>query len=144
MNMLLKNWLKTNHYKFFVLFFVITGLSCGVNLDEPGNQYHFKVTIDSNLKKIDLGNILVDSLAVYPFTILEETGNGEVSGLINLNPIVDTGYIRFTLYSAVGLKLPPLQLRDTLLVKTPMDTTYFKVTVMQDNTNRIEIYKPDH
>ncbi len=116
-----------------------TVLSCGVNFDEPSSQYHAKVTIDSNLKNIHIDHKLINAQSVYPVTVFEETGNLETSVYLTLFPVADTGYIKFSLYSAVGINLPPLQLKDTLRINTPIDTAYIYLDISMNNTSKITI-----
>ena len=108
-------------------------------MDEPSSQYHVKVIIDSNLKNIHIDKNFISPQSVYPVTVFEETGNLETSVYLTLFPVTDTGYIKFSLYSAVGINLPPLQLKDTLRISTPIDTAYIYLDISMNNTSKITI-----
>jgi len=82
-----------------------------------------KVTIESNLKFIHLDNLLFDSTTVYPYSFLDTVIYSIGSYGYTLCPVKDTGHINFKYYDSYGEKPGPVQLSDSLLINTPIDTT---------------------
>jgi hypothetical protein len=112
-------------YKYYILLFLInlSFVSCGPDINEVSYSNHMKVTIESNLKLIHLDNLLFDSTTVYPYAFLDTVIYSIGSYDYTLYPVKDTGYINFKYYDSYGEHPGQVQLRDSLLINTPVDTT---------------------
>ncbi len=113
--------------------------ACGVNLDEPESKYHIKITVDTKLDSMRIGNTYLKSTDKYPYTIFEETGADGTTKVITIYPVKDTGVISLKLFGAVGINLPSLTLKDSLQINTPIDTTEFLVDIELNGKGSLKI-----
>ena len=109
----------------FLLLIIIFYSGCGVEVGPEHTAYRRKVTIETNLPKLNIGNILLDSTTIYPYELFDLTNSegGTVSFIIY--PVLDTGYINLKLYGGKSQyePKPAISLKDSLIIYTPIDTT---------------------
>lgn len=109
----------------FFLFIIICYNGCGLGKGPEGTSYRRMITVETNLPKLRIENIYLDSTTIYPYVLFDLTDTNDGIGFITIYPILDTGYINLKLYggeSQYEIK-PTISLKDSLTVYTPIDTT---------------------
>jgi len=91
-------------------------------------KIHERYTIESNLKIIQIDQLILDKTIVYPYVLLDSVYWSSGSYGFTLFPVKDTGYIKFKYYDSFGETPGPVQLRDSLVLNTPIDTTMIAVS----------------
>lgn len=97
--------------------------SCEANDPEVYN-YRRQLIVETNLPSIRIDNYYLDSTTVYPFILYDFVDAGGPGGYITIYPSSDTGEVNLLLYGGKSFdQNPSLSFKDSLSVKTPIDTT---------------------
>lgn len=113
----------------FILFYIY---SCNWDLSEPILLHRSKVIVETDLDSLRIGNRIITKDTLY--TILDIEENSALSVRITIYPVIDTGFIKFRLYSGTAFDYPIPVLRDSLTLYTPIDTTQvvFQADIVSD------------
>ncbi len=96
----------------------------GCHFGEENNEYIYsrKITAETNLSKLRIDNLYLDSTTTYPYTLDNLRDTGLDNGYFVVYPTNKDGFILFKIFGGEGYGNPSLDLKDSLSINTPNDT----------------------
>ena len=99
-------------------------MSCSPSSEPEGYNYRRQITVETNLSRLQIENVYLDSSTVYPYTFYDYwDSSSDFIEHFTIYPVKDTGFIKLNLYSGKGNFKPPVSFKDSLVIHTPIDTT---------------------
>ena len=106
-----------------LIFPIIIFNGCHFGVGNNEYTYSRKITVETNLSKLRIDNLYLDSTSTYPYLLDESKTTVLINNYYTVYPIDKNGYMIFKIYGGEGYGNSSLTLKDSLLLNTPIDTT---------------------